>query len=195
MAVAGRQVPGAIDTIATVRLAARRTGSTRVLRHGRSSVARGLQLHVQQSSAFVPFLGDVAGLRAACRAVISSGSFDEVSFDRDPRHIVGPLRRVRRLSAGRHPVPVEAVVPKPPGTVVCVTDFGIGRNRDGSSPSPPMAWLEHHDTMVSVGARVVYLVPYPVDRWPRELRELPAVFWTDGLRSGDTLAAMRRRPR
>lgn len=188
--LAGRLVPGKIDVLATVREMASRRPLTRIPRRPRWSTSQGLHLHVDIGPAFEPFRNDVDQLRAALVAIASTHAIVELGFDGDPGLITWPRRIVGRR--GR----LELADRLPPsGTrVLVVTDLGIAVPRSGSPPEPDH-FLDHHRLLSQAGCRVHYLVPYPPERWPPRLTELPILYWSDDLGAVEVLAGIRRRTR
>jgi hypothetical protein len=103
-------------------------------------------------------------------------------------------------------VPLASRLPAPGTPVLVITDLGITVPRsvpvrvvvttDPQITGPlrePQSFLEHHDTLVQAGCDVHYLVPYPPDRWPPALADLPVVHWSDDLGVSAVLACIRRR--
>ena len=188
--LAGRWVAGEIDLAATVRALASRRPLSTLPRRPRWSTNQGMQLHVDSRPAIEPFSDDVDVLRQALAAIAAPHAVVMLGFDGDPRVITRPRRLVwpqgRLALADRLP---------PPGTpVLVVTDLGIAVPRSGSPPEPE-AFLEHHRLLVRASCTVHYLVPYPSERWPLPLRELPILYWNDDLGPAEVLTGIRRRAR
>jgi hypothetical protein len=188
MLLAGRSAPGPIDLVTTVRKVAARQPLTAVPRHPGWSTNLGLLLHVDRGPALEPFRDDIAQLRRALIAVASRHAVDEIGFDGDPRWITWP----RRVAGPGRPLPLASRLPAPGTPVLAITDLGITVPRSGLVREPH-AFLEHHDTLVQAGCDVQYLVPYPPDRWPPALADLPIVHWSDDLGVSAVLACIRRR--
>jgi len=188
MLLAGRSVPGPIDLDATVRKVAARRPLTSVPQRPRWSTNRGLLVQVDKGSALEPFRDDIAQLHRALVAVASRHAVDEIGFDGDPRWITWP----RRVAGAGRRLPLASRLPAPGAPVLVITDLGITVPRSGLVHEPH-AFLEHHDALVQAGCAVHYLVPYPPDRWPPALADLPIVHWSDDLGVSAVLACIRRR--
>jgi hypothetical protein len=186
--LAGRDAPGEIDLVATIRAVAARRPLTTVPRRRRWRTSQGMHLHIDNGPALEPFRSDVEDLRRALVSVAAAHAITEYGFVGDPRWITRPAR----VLGSRRRVALAARLP-PPGTpVLVVTDLGIAVPRSGMLPEPE-AFLDHHRRLREAGCHVHYLVPYPADRWPVD--DLPVLHWTDDLGATDVLARLRREKR
>jgi hypothetical protein len=188
--LAGRPTPGEMDLAATVRAVASRRPLGEVPLRLRWSTNRGMHLHVDVGPALEPFRHDVEELRASLVAVASPHAVIELGFTGDPRVITWP----RRVVGHHQGLALAERLPSAGTPVLVVTDLGIAVPRSGSPPEPDY-FLRHHRLLRQAGCRVRYLVPYPPERWPARLSELPVVYWRDDLGATDVLTALRRRPR
>jgi hypothetical protein len=204
VAIAGRRVPGSIDLTAAVARAARRRALEPLPTRWRWSVGRGVQVHVQRSPSMEPFESDVAALVSALRGVVAPAALQVFGFETDPTVMTFPPRALSRyrLPAGRLRAdcdpddrPVDVLLPHGGGTVLVLTDFGVGRARHGPRTAGIGRWTAHHRAAREAGRRVLYLTPYPPGRWPPAARELPCVYWRDGLRVAEARAALVRSDR
>jgi hypothetical protein len=190
MALARSFVPGPLDVRRMVEDRARRQARTAPPRQVLPSVRRGVQVVVDRGPALDPFRNDVASLVAALVRVASANGVEVLAFTGDPRWVVPPWRRGTGPPA---PQPYQRLVPTMGRAVVVVSDLGIATARSAPAPAPPRAWTEHHAVLRRAGCPVVYLVPYPVARWPQALAgHLPAVVWHEGLRLDEVARAADR---
>jgi hypothetical protein len=185
-AIARVQTEGSIDMVAMIRLAAARRPIVRPPRHRRWSVGRGVQVQVQRGAAMEPFLGDSRQLTDALRSIASRHSVAILGFELNPMHVTSPLS----VLGDEDSRDVAELLPRSGTPLLIVTDLGIGVARHGPFPVRPEAWLRHHAAARRAGCWPIYLVPYPVDRWPSDLRQLPAVYWHDDLRTSELASAV-----
>jgi hypothetical protein len=188
--LAGRPGPGDIDILATINAKAARRPLTTVPRRRRWNTSQGMHLHIDTGPALEPYRHDIDRLRNALVAIASTHAVIELGFDGDPRAITHPRRVVGRRGC----LPLADRLPPPETPVLVVTDLGIAVPHTGSPPAP-IAFLDHYHLLTQAGCAVHYLVPYPRDRWPPALRDLPILYWEDGLGATTVLAGLRRRAR
>jgi hypothetical protein len=106
-----------------------------------------------------PFRADVAELLQALRRIIGTAIREEFYF------------------SGASDLADSYSLPPPGTTILLVTDLGIGRP-PGQPRSTPEDWIAFAKPFVKSGSRVVALVPYGPDRWPRVLRHwVEIVHW------------------
>jgi hypothetical protein len=151
----------------------------------RWTTRRGLDVHIDRSLAMEPFRGDVAGLQRALEGVVGANRVRVLGFDRHPGWVTTPLTMLDNELSPRATSEVLA----PPGTpLIIVTDLGIAVPRSGPVTTVPEVWLAHHRRLVTAGLLPVYVVPYPMSRWPTGLESLAVVEWSEATR----LARLRR---
>ena len=110
----------------------------------------GVHVWIDKGPAMRPFRADVDELLRALRRIIGTAILEEFYFNG-----ASDL-------AGSYSLPPRGT------TVLIVTDLGIGRP-PGQPRSTPKDWVAFAKPFVKSGSRVVALVPYGPDRWPRVL--------------------------
>jgi hypothetical protein len=140
-------------------------------RRRRKGFRSGLQLWIDDGLAMRPFRHDVDELSAAVRRVVGPSYEGEIFFDRLPTSQEETL-----LDAES----VKAVKLRTGMNVLVITDLGIGKPPMKPRVTPNQ-WLSFAQSAVARGVRLVALVPYAPDRWPRRLRKwVKIVHWHYG---------------
>lgn len=167
-ALATTRYDGPVDGVRLVDTIARGRVVTEVPRLPRPTLSRGAQLLVDVGDAMDPFVQDRRELAADLINVVGSSLVTMLFFRDAPTRGVG----VGRVWSSRYEPP-EPGVP-----VLVLTDLGIGGPGASQTPSSEREWFALHDVLRPRGSRLVALVPYNEERWPRRLaQKLTIVRW------------------
>jgi hypothetical protein len=133
------------------------------------SLLRGVQVLADTSTRFEPFARDVRELTHELRSIVGARQTEVLAF------CDAPLRGVMLDGIGE-PVPYRA--PRSGVPVLAITDLGLGGRRRWLDRGLEDEWLALARRLASRGCRLVVLVPFPPERWPRRLaRRALLVAW------------------
>jgi len=129
----------------------------------RRTLARGVQLLIDQGIAMEPFRRDQEEFAAALKAVVGESRVEELIFaDCPTRGCFDP----QRLEEKKYP-------PPQPGTPVLVlSDLGIGGPGLHRERASLTEWTEMATTLNRLHCSLVAFLPYPEHRWQQALRKI-----------------------
>lgn len=122
-----------------------------------SETASGADVLVDIGESMTLFTRDQDDLVHLMRRVLGAGLVSVFRFSYSP---VNGVYRPLRLK----PEPYRP--PRPGWPVILLTDLGIGA---GIGAAPSEHWRTFSDVVRAAGCHAVALVPYPPERWPREI--------------------------
>jgi hypothetical protein len=121
----------------------------------RRTLARGVQILVDDGEGMEPFTADQQGLVDLIRRLVGDALKDVRSINEapDPADVIHPWE------------------PPPPGTpVLALTDLGLGGRVERTAAELESAWRSVASILAARGSSLVALIPYHRDFWPARLR-------------------------
>jgi hypothetical protein len=117
----------------------------------RRTLARGVQVLIDDGEGMEPFADDQQGMADLVRRLVGDALVD-----------------VRRIHEAPDPDdPVEPWEPPPPGTpVLALTDLGLAGRVERGTAELIAAWQFTAGTLAARGSGLAALIPYPTARWP-----------------------------
>jgi hypothetical protein len=168
-----RLLRGPIDVRAIVAARARGRLVSKLPRQPLATLAAGLELLIDVSTAMDPFREDTVQLIRQLRGVIGSERLSVRQFERCPSFgieddALGP--------------PVPFLLPRSGVPILAATDLGIVRTRESERRFLAGAWRDLGRRAFAQGTPLTILTPYPRDRFgDRSLtRNLRTVVWDRG---------------
>lgn len=142
------------------------------------SLRRGVQLLVDKSAGMAPYFRDQAWLSAWIGRVVGRQRMELASFAGVPqRGLHHGLRRMRPYQLPPRRTPI-----------ILLTDLGIARPPSLDNAAGPAEWLAFASMARHAGCPVVAFVPYPRERWPRELSGMMHILRWDRQLTADRAA-------
>lgn len=148
------------------------------------TLAHGVQLLVDRSSALTLYSADQKWLLDKIQRVVGAGKISVLEFAGSPLLVFNPenLEALEPYLDCRMP---------PPGTVVAtLTDLGIGRPTSISARSTVAQWLELGRRLHLRQCPLVAFVPYGPARWPAALREAFTIVHWDWVTNTNSIQAV-----
>jgi hypothetical protein len=165
-----RSVPdGAADIATVLTMIAAGRPVNELPREQTRTLRFGAQILVDHGESMRPFRRDQADVVSDVRAVVGASMTNVAYFADVPSRGAGPGRR---WSWQPYEPPISGT------RVLLLTDFGIGADPLATHRASPAEWARVLRLLLHQDCRPVALVPYPPQRWPRQLRRLcPMVTW------------------
>jgi hypothetical protein len=146
----------------------------------RRSLRRGAQVLVDVGEGMEPFIDDAWELVRRVQRLVGEGSVTTSAFWDAPLRGVGAALE-------------DYAAPPPQCPVLAVTDAGIGGPPVRLERSRPDEWLELADQLGERGSPLILVVPYPLERWPGQLRRTLLMVEWDRTTTAVRAHALRRR--
>jgi hypothetical protein len=184
-AAATYQPFGDVDTGALVDLLSRYELPRELPRADVLTLARGVQVLVDIGAGMEPFVADQSQVVAQLRRIVGRDRTEVLQFRN------APLR-----GAGKGPVWTWSGYPAPePGVpVVALTDLGLGGPPLEPGTAMRAEWAELAALLEWRGSPLLALVPYPPERWTRDLGAgMRLIEWNEGTGVQGMGTARRRR--
>jgi len=176
-ALSTRLLEGEIDEDRIVLARAHREPIRIVPRRSVPSVRRGVQVLLDRRDALMPFFADQNHLVSTLSAVIGEDRISVLQFLHRPSRVLAPDKELEEQ---------DYKLPASGTPILLVTDLGIGV----PPLSPDMLSVDEWRGFARRAARarcpVVAFVPYPLQRWPVDLRgAIKIVQWDRSTTAGD----------